>query len=1418
MRHIDKKILFRGAGKSTPKPKPALLNPPSIGNFKIASSYSVAEIIDLVSDGPIEGLVDQNGKVLDKDIFKGIYLDNTPIQNTEKTNQNDVIGAFYMSVLGEFAEPWTTNTGLLHFSNYGDAFLIAINFYLKGLQSGSSTFYSYLKKSHYDFLNKLTSVAGNIVNSWDIGMANGDMPWFINYATLYHNSTNLIESSLFINFENSMKNIIASSYDSFKKEIAQDNFDNLNNFRKKIILNKHVSNLKFDDPMINHAQSDLFYCYLIIPFNDLQASQDVSGNVDIPPSFQKSIADYKLSYSIDLLNTEYSDSLDQGYGLDIEYFLQPEIDDNNYYTGKLNGFIAISIPIKKYRYEKTFVENFRFFNPNFLLAMRNGEFALNIRKGSNAIINENELFNFTNISAEFKRGEEFQTSLNNFDKILNDYFHETKLFGPFNKTQSIQRIDPSRNKGVFSQGSAALINSNNSLTVAHNAVIAGLEGSLDNRTTSTTDTVALKNYSDWNDGNQSNDLNASAVTHVIENPLTEEISVSVMINNLSDTLNFSMEGLASIPEGKLSAGSKIPTTAILQIETGKINNGDRSEVSIYNYLVIGLIESPYVIDFGGNYEDPNQSIKETVKLIRSEGDELSDYLNKPFPLPPLRNQENPTSTKRYVKVTKLSAETNSVLINKEMSLLKVTEIINQKLSYPFSSVVGLKLDARSFNSIPERSYDCRLKKVKIPSNYFPLRSFGEDKRYVKTASTYASREAIYIGDWDGEFQEGWTDNPAWILYDLITSQRYGLGSYIDESQINKWELYKIARFCDAVDDFGFFVGVSDGVGGLEPRFSCNIIFKEATKVYDAINVVASLFRGIVFFGNAEINFLDDRPRTPIAMFSNSNIKDGLFNYSNTQRDMQFNTVEVAYIDRFDNYKTKVEYITDEQDIRKRGVFKTTINTLGVTSRAMARRIGQHIIYQTVKENQSISFQTGLEALLCRPGDLIVIEDEMKTRSSNFGRVLSVDNQAKTVRIDTPYFSGDYAGTITLYTPTGYSTSEDLFEKANKLRKRVNEFSITGNFMNDASFNILTGLYRFSGYTQGIVNGPVIDQVSVYPEETPLYTGQSTSHGQKLFCYYNSGATGFVFATGKAFQDNDTYDKIITNTGVFYGVDISNAFVGNSGNYTGFAYGSASSNKRTSNSGQLSGAIEWNSNRNPLTDGILDEEINTYNISQIAKISITAHNNLDYGSLIYLNPSDPNTNLLSVVKQGSLYRLERKSASDQLYKIITIREDSQNDYSIVASKYNTGKYEEIEKFITEDFLPNTFNNNINVNNVNVKELDAPIFAEFGANQQINGKFDLTGRWRSTGDGVTGYRVSASNSLAGVFINQITTPTQTGILITGQTDIGNWTLAVAALGNNSTRINSLTSTTGTFIAYSGSSTTTIGKPAITKFSLD
>jgi hypothetical protein len=626
-------------------------------------------------------------------------------------------------------------------------------------------------------------------------------------------------------------------------------------------------------------------------------------------------------------------------------------------------------------------------------------------------------FNFGNILAQITLGDENQEPMKNFSNVYFDVAYNAALFGPYRQAGQIDRI--TEDKRMMADDYSISRNINNSYFPIANTEASTLrsidtEGSNDDLRINTN-----KSYTNWNQLDNG-DEKADPIIHVVHNPNVESFTVSLEIDFLQDTLTKDIKNVANgsgKPYDILNAGAKYPAVLYISIETGTIDaSGNYNTSSTYHFRFVALIQNATSIDLGN---DELVKFADYYKWIKSD----TDQLFKAFPLPPIQiSGKEQTYQKRYVKIQRNSAETASSLILKKISLTKITEIIPINLNYPFSALVGTKIDSRSFSSIPSRVFDVKLKKIKIPNNYFPINDAGRDKRYLKSSSE--PKEQVYNGFWDGGFTVGWTDNPAWILYDMLTSKRYGLGQYIDENKIDKWDLYKIGRFCDAVNENGYFVGASDLRGGLEPRFSCNIIFQERIKLYDSINMIAALFRGIVYYNNSEISFVDDRPKTPSALFTNSNVKDGFFSYSNYKRDEQFNSIEVTYIDRFENFETKIEYVEDEEDIRKRGVFKKTLNAQGVTSRAMARRIAQHFIFQTIKENQSITFMAGLESLLCKPGDLIIIEDELKTLKSNFGRVLNVDSTSRKIRLSEKHNSDDFYSKLTVYTPTGAPTLKE----------------------------------------------------------------------------------------------------------------------------------------------------------------------------------------------------------------------------------------------------------------------------------------------------------------------------------------------------------------------------------------------------------
>ena len=1469
MKHFIRKNLFKGAGGKKPKVEPAILRPPQLGKFEIANSYSVAEITDLISDGPIEGLVNQNGKLLESsNILQGIYLDNTPIEVTTNaniinpdsslyTNSDSTNGVSYFSNLVRNIALTSFNDGSLlskskfAFMGAGGATLYSPFYTVMAIKTGPDDFINQLfyqenaNKPAVSIVgdNGFRSLTNNLTIPEDISDYVGMQPSFASYGknswyiTNYSKNGNAVstnhlaqnqvtantawemhyfnngssqstlnsQKSIFTEYKSHIQNQINSSSNSIYKKYLNKLLDLAYSVEKISLGSTHDYNLGDTSTVIgrnritikNSGQflgptNEALLVLKVGEYNESTTTTTIKFNSG--PNTRKT-----LNASTQLFKS-YIQNLSAFPQENIVNLLIPKINSDNTLTGDFYGLIIIKIPLEYKEEEKNIGGNiykWMYWSFTRLFAeFTKSNLILNIQEDTGSVENTTAVrkFNFSNILCEFRKGEEQQLPLNNFNNVHVDYEYNVELYGPFRKSGQVARINDSSVANITDSTSAEIYQQSikrSGGTPTLDETRTDKEGSQDSERYN----ANSLGYASWNDKYEFNEL-AIPIIHTIENPNVRQVYFTLAVTALRDTL--------AVGAGGLDVGSQYPAILVISTEWGKVKNGEYTVAGSKEFTIICQVQGQMLIDFGSpNLTKPSS---ELYPYIISDSDPFDKFI-----LPDFADGEDPTNTKRYIKITKVSTETNSVLIKRDVSLAKVTEIIDNNLSYPFSSIAGVKVDARNFSSIPERSYDCRLKKIKVPNNYFPIDPNTQtDKRYITTASTYTNNNQVYVGDWDGTFAERWTDNPAWILYDLLTNKRYGLGTYVDESQINIWELYKIARFCDAVDDNGYFIGVSDGVGGLEPRYSCNIIFKENIKLFDAINVIANLFRGIVFFSNSEIHFLDDRPRTPIAMFSNTNVRNGEFTYNNYRRDQQYNTIEVAYLDRFDNYKTKVEFIEDEVDVRKRGIFKTTVNTIGVTSRAMARRVGQHLIYQTLKENQGVEFAAGLETLLCRPGDLILIEDELKTRSTNYGRILSINNSAKTMLIENEYDATDFTGRLTVYTPTGYATYDESEAIAKTTRSRMQQFAITGT--NSVITSSLTGNYYFSGYVTGYPESYNQNATNfTYPTQFANYTGQHTL-GHNLYAYYNTGVTGWVFATGRAFSNNNTYDKAITNTGI---ISLSEVIYNTGYKGTGYAYNSAVTNRRsTTTSGDISNLFYRTIQE---TNGILDSEINLTNISQITTFNVTGYSGGgdNYAYTLYLDTGDPNINLLQFVAQGSPYRIQRKNAADQIYKVISIREENQNEYRVVASKYDTGKFSVIEDFSSEDYLPDTYYAGpMTVSSLNVSQLNAPVITAFQTGTTTSTYFNLSGAWNAVVN-ATGYQSILTNSITQFTSGTIHSSATTSYQWTGLNDIGRWDLRVKALGNLSTAWDSEDAKANTFVVYQ--TITTYNRAAVLNFTI-
>lgn len=350
-----------------------------------------------------------------------------------------------------------------------------------------------------------------------------------------------------------------------------------------------------------------------------------------------------------------------------------------------------------------------------------------------------------------------------------------------------------------------------------------------------------------------------------------------------------------------------------------------------------------------------------------------------------------------VRVSRYTDDSTSAALANKMKWNSYTEIIDAKLGYPNTALVGISIDAQQFRTIPRRAFDVKLLKVRVPANYNPV-------------------TRVYTGSWDGaSWSTLWTDNPAWCFYDLITNPRYGLGQYISTAQVDKWALYSIAQYCDELVPNGL-----TGAGaGMEPRFTCNLYLQTQEEAYKVINDMASIFRAMVYWANGTIYASQDRPADPVALFSAANVIDGMFHYEGSSRRTRHTVALVSWNDPSDRYRQKIEYVEDSEGLNRYGVVQTQVVAVGCTSRGQAHRMGKWILYSDRMETEMVTFEIGLFDLSkVGPGAVIKVADSPRSGKRWGGRIVSAT--ATEVTIDAPV--NDAVNSITLVMGKTYSLS------------------------------------------------------------------------------------------------------------------------------------------------------------------------------------------------------------------------------------------------------------------------------------------------------------------------------------------------------------------------------------------------------------
>ena len=358
-----------------------------------------------------------------------------------------------------------------------------------------------------------------------------------------------------------------------------------------------------------------------------------------------------------------------------------------------------------------------------------------------------------------------------------------------------------------------------------------------------------------------------------------------------------------------------------------------------------------------------------------------------------------------IRMVRVSANETSTRRASSTIFQAYTEIIDEKFRYPNTALVGLRFDSRQFGSIPSRKYLIRGIKVKIPSNA------------TVDTTTHLGR-ITYSGVWDGTFSAAtWTNDPAWCLYDLLINDRYGAG--IPEDTLDRYDFFAISQYCNAL--------VDDGKGGQETRFSLNMLINTRDEVYNVIQQLTAIFRGIAYYGSGSLVLLQDKPTDAQYLLGPSNVVNGTFSYSGSSQKSRHTVAVVAWQSYDTRGDLEYEYVEDHAAVAKYGIIKKDIKAIGCYSQGQAHRLGKWTLLSEQNLTETCEFAVAIESgTILRPGMVVDIADPMRGGTRRSGRVSSATTTVITIDSDTN-LSVDLAATPTLSVllPTGLVETKNI---------------------------------------------------------------------------------------------------------------------------------------------------------------------------------------------------------------------------------------------------------------------------------------------------------------------------------------------------------------------------------------------------------
>ncbi|HHX7162490.1 phage tail protein [Enterobacter hormaechei] len=429
-----------------------------------------------------------------------------------------------------------------------------------------------------------------------------------------------------------------------------------------------------------------------------------------------------------------------------------------------------------------------------------------------------------------------------------------------------------------------------------------------------------------------------------------------------------------------------------------------------------------------------------------------------------------------IRLRKITADANSAKIGDTMTLQSYTEVIDAKLRYPNTALLYIEFDSSQFNgSIPQIACEPRGRVIRVPDTYEP-------------------ETRTYSGTWLGTFKWAWTDNPAWIFYDLVVSDRFGLGDRLTTANIDKWTLYQVAQYCDQM--------VPDGKGGsgTEPRYTCNVYIQERNDAYTVLRDFAAIFRGMTYWGDDQIVALADMPRDVDFTYTHANVIDGRFTYSSSTTKNRYTNALVSWSDPDNAYSDAMEPVFEQALVSRYGFNQLEITAIGCTRQSEANRKGRWGIL-TNNKDRVVTFNVGEDGNIPQPGYVIAVADRNLSGrdlggriSAVNGRVLTLDrapdaspadrmivnlpsgvSQSRTIQSIT----GNKVTVTTAYSETPVAEAVWVIESDELYAQQYRVITVTDN--NDGTFTIVGANHDPDKFDR-IDTGAIIDQrpVSVIP--------------------------------------------------------------------------------------------------------------------------------------------------------------------------------------------------------------------------------------------------------------------------------------------------------------------------------------------------